>query len=247
MFQYQAPHDLLKNKIILITGAGAGIGRAAAQAFAAHGAQLILVGRTSAKLESLAKEISTQGLLSPLACTLDLESSHEKDYTDLAELINTRWGRLDGLLHNASVLGEMASLEEYPITAWDSVMQINLTAPLHMTQSLLPLLRNSSSASLLFTSSSVGRKGRANWGAYSVSKFGVEAVMQILAQELAGSTIRVNSINPGATRTQMRASAYPQEDPQTLATPDALMPLYLYLLGGDSAHVNGQAYDAQPK
>jgi len=247
MLNYQAPRDLFKNKIILITGAGAGIGRAAAQAFATHGAQLILVGRTRSKLESLAKEIATQGLLSPLPCTLDLETAQEKDYIDLAELINTRWGRLDGLLHNASVLGEMTTLEKYSMPAWNSVMQINLTAPLQMTQSLLPLLKNSSSASLLFTSSSVGRKGRANWGAYSVSKFGVEAVMQILAQELADSPIRVNSINPGATRTPMRASAYPNEDPQALTTPEALMPLYLYLLGADSAHINGQAYDAQPK
>ncbi|PCJ22143.1 MAG: YciK family oxidoreductase [Gammaproteobacteria bacterium] len=247
MRNYQAPKDLLENQVILITGAGEGIGRAAAHAFAAHGAALILVGRTASKLEDLAQELNTQGFASPLVCTLDLETAQEQDYFDLAERIQQRWGRLDGLLHNASILGDMTSLEHYPMATWNSVMQINLNAPLHMTQALLPLLKKSDSASLLFTSSSVGRKARGNWGAYSVSKFGVEAVMQILTQELEHTAIRVNSINPGATRTKMRASAYPNEDPQSLTRPESLMPIYLYLMGRDSSHLTGQAVDAQPK
>lgn len=247
MMHYQAPNDLLRNKILLITGAGEGIGKATAQAFAAHGAQVILLGRTASKLEKLAAEIDALTCPKPLSIPLDLENATEQDYTDLAHQIKTRWGRLDGLLHNASILGDRVPLEEYPITTWHSVLQTNLTAPLQMTQHLLPLLKKSAAASLLFTSSSVGRKGRAGWGAYSVSKFGTEAMMQILAQELASTTVRVNSINPGATRTHMRANAYPEENPCLLTHPESITPIYLYLMGKDSVHVNGQAFDAQPK
>lgn len=170
------------------------------------------------------------------------------DYLELASLFEKEFGRLDGVLHNASLLGDITPMDGYSADTWDSVMQVNVNAAFYLTQALLPLLRNSDDARILFTSSSVGRRGRAYWGAYSVSKAATENLAQVLAEELENtSKIRVNTVNPGATRTAMRANAYPGEDPMTLKTPEELLPVYLYLLGPDSSNVNGVSLDAQPK
>ncbi len=244
---YQAPSDLLEGRVILVTGAGDGIGRAAALACAARGATLILLGRTIAKLEKVYDEIEASGGPQPAIFPLNLEGATLKDYHDMAETLEAEFGRLDGLLHNAGLLGRITPFEQYNPELWDQVMQVNINGPIWMTQALLPLLKASEDASLVFTSSSVGRQGRAYWGAYSVSKFATEGFMEGLADELEHlGNVRANSLNPGATRTRMRKTAYPAEDPSLLRTPEEIMPTYLWLLGPDSQGHNGLAFDAQP-
>lgn len=246
MFQYTAPENLLRDRIILVTGAGDGIGRAAALSYAAAGATLILLGKTTEKLEQVYDEIETRGYPQPALIPLNLDTATENSYVELTNLIDAEFGRLDGLLHNAGILGVRTPIENYDPIIWEQVMRVNLSAPFMLTQSLLPLLRRSEDASIIFTSSSVGRKGRAYWGAYAVSKFATEGMMQTLADELENSgNLRVNAINPGATRTQMRAYAYPGENPFSLPSPEDIQPLYLFLMGPDSRQINGQSIDAQ--
>ena len=246
MFDYQAPESLLADRYIVVTGAGDGIGKAAAIAYAKHGATVILLGRTTEKLEQVYDEIENAGGPQPAIVPLNLETATEHDYIEITNIIDQEFGRLDGILHNASLLGLRTPLESYDPVTWQQVMQVNVNAPFLLTQTLMPLLHRSEDASIIFTSSSVGRKGRAYWGAYSVSKFATEGMMQVMADEVSStSNIRVNCINPGATRTAMRAYAYPAEDPTNKPTPDAIMPLYLYLMGADSKSVNGESMDAQ--
>lgn len=246
MFHYDAPQDLLKDRIILVTGAGDGIGRAAARAYAAHGATLVLLGRTLEKLEKVYDELEMAGAPQPAIVPLNLETAAEHDYIELVNQLDDTFGRLDGVLHNAGILGVRTPLESYDPIIWNQVMQTNVNAPFMLTQALMPLLKRAEDASIIFTSSGVGRKGRAHWGAYAVSKFATEGMAQVLADELENiSRIRTNCINPGATRTGMRAWAYPAENPTRNPTPEEIMPLYLYLMGPDSKGVNGQSLDAQ--
>lgn len=250
MFQYQAPESSLNNKVILITGAGDGIGKAAALTYAKHGATVILLGRTIAKLEKVYDEIEQNNWPQPAIIPLNLEGAVEKDYIEVASSINEAFGRLDGILHNASLLGSLTTIDQYEVPVWEKVMQVNLNSTFILTKTFLPLLQASTNnPSIIFTSSSVGRSGRAFWGAYSVSKFATEGLMQVLADELDvnGNRIRVNCINPGATRTNMRADAYPAENPMNNPAPSEIMPLYLYLMGDDSLDVTGQTLDAQTK
>lgn len=249
MQDYQAPKDLLDGKVILVTGAGAGIGQAAAKSFAAHGATVILLGRTIKKLEDVYDEIEAAGHPQAAIYPMNLEGAVAKDYDDMAATIQKEFGRLDGILHNAALLGSITPIEQYDADEWLKLMQVNLNAPFMMTQALISLLRESEDASVIFTSSSVGRKGRAYWGAYSVSKFGIEGLMQVLSDELDDEhhNIRVNSVNPGATRTNMRAHAFPAENPIHNPLPEDIMGTYLYLMGRESAGKTGQAFDAQKK
>ncbi|MFC3392245.1 YciK family oxidoreductase [Aidingimonas halophila] len=247
MIDYQAPPDLLQGRVILVTGAGDGIGRAAAKRYAAHGATVILLGRTIPKLEAVYDEIEAAGGPQPAIYPLNLEGASLTDYQHMAETLDKEFGRLDGLLHNAGLLGRLTPFEQYDPALWEQVMQVNINGPIWMTQSLLPLLKQSEDASVIFTSSSVGRKGRAFWGAYAVSKFATEGFVEILADEQENvSSIRINSLNPGATRTQMRKTAYPGEDPATLRTPEDIMPTYLWLMGPESREHSGERFDAQP-
>jgi NAD(P)-dependent dehydrogenase (short-subunit alcohol dehydrogenase family) len=246
MFEYTAPTNLLENRIILVTGAGDGIGRAAALSYASHGATVILIGKTAAKLDAVYDEIEALGGPQPAIVPLNLETATEHDYIELTNILENEFGRIDGLLHNAGILGVRTPLESYDPIIWQQVMQVNVNAAFILTQNLMPLLRRSEDASIIFTSSGVGRAGRAYWGAYSVSKFATEGMMQILADELENTTnIRTNCINPGATRTNMRAYAYPAEQPENNPEPASIMPLYLYLMGPDSKGINGQSLDAQ--
>jgi len=238
---YRAPSDLLKDKVILVTGAGDGIGRTAALTYANHGATLILLGRTTSKLESAYDEIIAAGSPEPGIAPMDLATATPDDMQKLAEVIEEKYGRLDGLLHNAAILGVRVPVEHYDMNTWMKVMQVNLHAVFLLSRIFFPLLRQSNSASLLFSSSSVGASPRAYWGAYCVSKYAMEGLAKLLMEELENtSNIRVNILNPGATRTTLRASAYPNEDPATVKTPAELMPLYLYLMGDDSLHVKGE-------
>jgi NAD(P)-dependent dehydrogenase (short-subunit alcohol dehydrogenase family) len=247
MLNYHAPSQLLKNKIILVTGAGDGIGKTAAITYAKYGATVILLGRTNKKLEATYDQIENLGYPQAAIIPLNLDGAAEHDYIEIANTIKNEFGRLDGLLHNASLLGTRTPLANYDTTLFEQVMRVNVTSQLLLTQALIPLLQKAEEASIIFTSSGVGRTAKANWGAYAVSKFATEAMMQLFASEFEGLSprIRANAINPGATRTSMRAAAYPDEDPQTLATPEDIMPLYLHLMGKDSLTINGQSINAQ--
>ena len=246
MFDYRPPPDLLAGRVILLTGAGGGIGRACALSLLAHGARVILLGRDQGKLESLYDEAET---VWPGRChiqPLDLASAGETECEAIAAGVAQQFPALDGLVHNAALLGPRTPLEYYPEAQWREVMQVNVNAAFLLTRSLLGALAKSADARVLFTASAVGREGRAYWGAYGVSKFAVEGLMQTLAAEVGTTTsIRVNSLNPGATRTAMRAAAYPGENPETLPTPESLMPVYLYLLGPAGRDIHGQALNAQ--
>ncbi len=243
---YTPAKDLLKDRVILVTGAGAGIGRTVAKGLGAHGATVILLGRTTRKLESVYDEILAAGGPLPGIYPMDLMGAEYTDYEEMVGALDKEYGRLDGLLHNAGILGERAPIEHHEIHIWQQVLQVNLTAPFLLTKACLELLYKSPDASVVFTASGVGRKARAYWGAYAVSKYGIEALSLTLADETEfRGTLRVNSLNPGAVRTAMRRQAFPAEDLTTLKTPEDILPDYLYLLGPDSKGVTGQQFDAQ--
>lgn len=240
---YQPAPSLLEDKVIVVTGAGDGIGRVAAKTFAEHRATVVLLGRTLAKLERVYDEIEDAGGPQPAIYPINFEGATEKDYIDLSDALHKEFGKVDGLLHNASELGERTPVANYAPDTWQRVMQVNVNAPFLLTQALLPLMEKAESASIVFTSSGVAQRGRAFWGAYAASKAAQDNLMQTLADELGGAlNIRANSINPGATRTRMRAAAYPAEDPNTLPAPEDHMPLYVYLIGEDSVGVNGEIF-----
>ncbi|PKG58852.1 YciK family oxidoreductase [Shewanella sp. GutDb-MelDb] len=245
MLEYQAAKDLLNGKVILVTGAGDGIGKTAALTYAQHGATVILLGKTVKKLEAVYDLIEQAGYPKPAIVPLDLKGATEQNYVDMAETIEEQFGCLDGLLHNASMLGVLGPFEHITMSSVEEVFKVNVIAEIMLTKALLPVMRKSVSASLIFTSSSVGRQARSFWGEYAMSKFATEGMMQAIAHEYEGSNIRSNSINPGATRTGMRANAYPAENPQSLKKPEEIMPTYLYLMGKDSADINGQQLNAQ--
>lgn len=243
---YVAPAGLLEGRVILVTGATSGLGRAAAVSFARHGATVILHGRSARKLEPVHDEIAALGCARPAMAVIDLEKAQGPAYFDLRDQLAAEYGRLDGLLHNAGLLGSLTPVEHYPVELWHRVMHVNLNVPFVLTQVLFPLLRQSDDASVLFTSSSVGRQGRAYWGAYAVSKFGVEGLAQTLAEETSEQQLmRVNCINPGRTRTAMRRKAYPAEDASTLPAPETLMAPYLFLMGPASRGITGLSIDCQ--
>ncbi len=238
--------DELRGRTIMVTGAGDGIGRAVSLALARAGAQVILLGRTVRKLEAVHAEIEKLGGAEASIVPLDLERALAADYEAVATAVESRYGRLDGLLHNAALLGTLTPIEQYDVPTFMRVMHVNLTAAFVLTRQLLPLLRSAPDAAVLFTSSGVGNRGRAYWGAYSISKFAVEGFAQVLAQELEGtSAVRVNVIDPGKVRTSMRRQAYPSEAAESLPTPDSLTGTYLALLGPASRGVTGQRFTAQ--
>ena len=243
---YTWPEDILKDRIILITGSSDGIGKALALQAAALGAQIILHGRSVAKLEKVYDAIEEiDGAPRPSIAVLDMESANAQSYETLADSIGDEFGRLDGLVHNASILGDRYSIEQYDAVTWQKVMYVNVTAAFALTQVMLPLLKQSADPSVIFTSSGVGRTGKAFWGAYAVSKFATEGLSQVLADEHRHGALRSNCINPGATRTSMRLAAYPAEDRDKLKRPEEILAPYIYLLGPDSKGITGQSFDAQ--
>lgn len=243
---YTYPTDVLRDRIILITGASDGIGKALALQAASLGAQVILHGRNVSKLEKVYDEIEAmEAAPRPSIAVMDLATADGDAYRSLADGLEEEFGRLDGLVLNASIIGDRFSIEQYDPAKWQQVMHVNLTSAFVLTQVCLPMLKKSDSGSVIFTSSGVGRTGRAYWGAYAASKFATEGLSQVLADEQRHSNLKVNCINPGATRTNMRLEAFPGEDRDALKTPAEVLGAYIYLLGPDSEGVTGQSLDAQ--
>ncbi len=235
-------------RVLLVTGAGDGIGQALSLRLARQGATVALLGRTQRKLARTYDCIVAEGGPQPALLPFNLETAAAPEYEALFDAVEREFGRLDGLAHVAGLLGDLSPVEQYDGPTWCKVLHVNLTAAFLLTRTLLPLLRKSGDASIVFTSSSVGRAGRAYWGAYAASKFGTEGLMQVLAHEMAGTTrIRVNSLNPGPTRTRMRRQAFPAEDEARLPEPSAILAPYLYLLGPAGRAVNGEAIDCQER
>lgn len=243
MPDYQPPKDLLKSHNILVTGAGSGIGQAVAKAYAEHGATVILLGRTQKKLEVTYDAIESAGWPTPALIAFDLEKAPVEDYYKLGETLLDEFGVLHGLVHCAAQLPLLSRIDDYDVKTWNKVIQVNLTAPFILTQACLPLLRKSDDASIIFTSDDIGRKGKAYWGGYTVSKAGIEGLMETLADELERSQIRVNSVAPGPTRTALRTWAFPGEDPKTHPLPEARISTYLYLAGPDSTGITGKRFN----
>lgn len=243
---YRCSEQALAGRVIVVTGATAGIGRCAALRYARHGATVVLVGRSADRLADVYDAIETAGGPQPAAVTFDFLNDDEQAYGGLAEALAGQFQHIDGLLLNAGILGERRPLAQAGWQAWRDVMQVNVNSQFLAVRSLLPLLEESARGSIVFTSSGVGRVGKAYWGAYSVSKFATEAMMQILAAETEStSRLRVNVINPGGTNTAMRRAAFPGEVPTDNPDPAAIMPTYLYLMDDASAGVTGMSFNAQ--
>ncbi|HFD79299.1 MAG TPA: YciK family oxidoreductase [Gammaproteobacteria bacterium] len=240
---WQAAGDILRQRVILVTGAASGIGAAVAECYARHGATIILLDKTVPGLEQVYDRIEAAGGPQPAIYPMDLEGATEKDYADLASTVEREFGHLDGLLHNAAMLGALIPLAHFEPELWFRILQINLNAPFLMTRACLELMMKSGDASILFSSDSVGRHGKAYWGAYAVSKAGIENFMQTLADEIETNTsVRVNSLDPGPVATGMRSLAYPGEDPKTIASPEDVTAPYLYLMSPDSRGITGQQF-----
>lgn len=245
--EFSPTDNELNNKVILVTGAGDGIGKTAAITFAKLGAEVILLGKTTKKLEAVYDEIVNAGYKEPSIIPLDMKGATVQNYKDMAATIENEYGKLDGVLNNASMLNSLNPIEHIYEDAFDKVMNVNFKATFFLTQALLPVLRKAPLASIIFTSSGVGKKGRAFWGEYAFSKFATEGVMQVMADEFEHTNIRTNCINPGATKTKMRAKAYPAENKDQLKTPEQIMPTYVFLMSDQSKGVNGESLDCQPK
>lgn len=233
----------LQGRVILISGAAGGIGRALATACAAQGASVVLLDKNVRGLESAYDEIMAGGDPEPALYPLDLKGATADDYQALADVLKKEFGHLDGLVHNAAMLGALTPIDGYDDALWFETLQVNLNAPYLLTKACLELMYPSDDASIVFTSDSTGRHGKAYWGAYGVSKAGLEGFMQLLADELEANTrVRVNSVDPGPARTAMRVIAYPAENRKLLSAPDAVIKPFLYLLGPDSKGITGKQF-----
>lgn len=232
--------DEFKDKIVLVTGANRGFGLAITMDLARAGATVIMLGRDLGSLEYAYDAVVDAGLTEPILYPLDLEGATPENYQELQENILSQFGKLDGLVHNASILGAQMPIEQYDIKLWYSTLQINLSAPFMLTQFLIPALSKSNDARVIFMSSSVGREARAYWGAYSVSKFGIEGFAKTLSEELEKTHISVNTVNPGKMRTEMRRAAYPAEDSSKVPLPEEKSQAIVYLLSSLSPKINGE-------
>jgi NAD(P)-dependent dehydrogenase (short-subunit alcohol dehydrogenase family) len=231
----------LKGKKALITGGSKGIGRGIAEVYLNEGAQVLICGRKASDLITTCNELEKFGKIDYIVSDISVIG----DVKRLADQVEKKWNKLDILINNASILGARIPIAAYPEDLWQEVIHVNLNAQFFVTKALLPLLHKSDHGSIIYVSSSVGRKGKKEWGAYAASKFGVEALMQVLADELSGTGIRINSVNPGGTRTDMRADAYPDEDPMTLPTPEDISPIFVYLASDDAIGVTGKQFNAR--
>ena len=220
----------LSGKVVLVTGASHGIGHAVSLAAAQAGADVIITGRTIGALEELDDAIKACGAHATIV---------EHDMSDFAALprltaaIHERWGRLDGLVANAAILGTLTPLSHLDQNVWDETISINLTAQWHLIKAMEPLLTAAPAGRAILVSSGAAQGIYPFWGPYAVSKAGLEAMGRVWAGETEQTNLRVNMINPGGTATSMRAAAFPGEDPSTLPSPDAIAPAFLQLLSSD--------------
>ncbi len=244
--KYEPPPQLLAGRSVLITGASSGLGRALSLAAAGAGAHVILCARNTRRLEALYDEIVAAKNPEPTLATFDFATADAQAYDGLAAQVAAQFGALDGLVHCAALLGDRTPLEQYDVPTWCKTLHVDLTAPFILTQVLAPALKRAVDGSVVFVSSSVARTPKAYWGAYSVAKAGLEALAAMLAIEWETyANLRVNTVNPGALRTPMRAAAYPAERPESVLSPALVCPLFLYLLGADSRGISGQFFAAQ--
>jgi NAD(P)-dependent dehydrogenase (short-subunit alcohol dehydrogenase family) len=230
----------LKDKVILVTGANRGFGLAITMDLSKAGATVIMLGRDLGSLEHAYDFVVDAGYKEPILYPLDLEGATPENYQELQDNVLEKFDKLDGLIHNAAILGAQMPIEHYDIKLWYSTLQINLSAPFMLTQFLIPALIKSDDARILFLSSSVGREARAYWGAYSVSKFGIEGFAKTLSEELEKTKISVNTVNPGKLRTEMRRTAYPAEDSSSVPLPEEKSSAIVYLLSSMSPKMNGE-------
>lgn len=231
----------LRGRLALVTGGSKGIGTAVAKTYVKEGASVLICGRDEQALLSACREISQYGEIEYIRGDI----SDKSDVKTLARRIEEKWARLDVLVNNASILGVRASILDYPEEVWEEVVKINLNAQFFITKAVLPFILRSQNGSIINVSSSVGRRGAKDWGAYTASKFGLEGLTQVLADELKPYGVRVNSVNPGGTRTEMRAKAYPEEDPMTLPSPENITLVFLYLASDESVGVTGKEFNAR--
>jgi NAD(P)-dependent dehydrogenase (short-subunit alcohol dehydrogenase family) len=237
---YRPAPDLLKGRVVLVTGASRGIGRMAALTFAAHGATVVLHGRDVARLEKVYDEIEAAGHAQPVAIPLDLDQATARDFDALAYAIESQLGGLDGILHNASHVEKLSPLEQQSVEEWNRMLRINLVAPFALTQACLRLLGKSADASVIFTLETHGHAPAAFWGGYAVAKAGLEALMKIQAAEWqACPNLRANAILPGPVASPLRAKTHPGEVAASQRQPETLMPAYLFLMGPDSRGISG--------
>ena len=232
--------DEFEGKVVLVTGANRGLGLAITMDLARAGATVIMLGRDLGSLEYAYDAVVDAGLKEPILYPLDLEGATPENYQELQDNLLNQFGKLDGLVHNAAILGTQMPIEQYDIKLWYSTIQINLSAPFMLTQFLIPALLKSDDARIIFLSSTVGREARAYWGAYSVSKFGIEGFAKTLSEELEKTKISVNTVNPGKMRTEMRRTAYPAEDSSTVPLPEEKSQTIVHLLSSSSPKINGE-------
>jgi NAD(P)-dependent dehydrogenase (short-subunit alcohol dehydrogenase family) len=232
----------LTGKVALVTGGSQGIGKAIASVYAKEGARVFICGRGCEAVDQAVREIQQNGGEID-GCAGDVGSA--PDAKRIVRAVDGRFGTIDVLVNNASVLGPRVSIVDYPIAAWDEVIRVNLSGIFFVVHEVLPIMLAHGSGSIINVTSGVGRKGKARWGAYAASKAGVECLTQVLADELKDNGIRVNAVNPAATRTRMRADAYPAEDPQILPTPEEIIPIFVHLASEASLAITGQSLDAR--
>jgi len=238
--KYDFTTDELQDKVILVTGANRGFGRAITLDLAKAGATVIMLGRDLASLEGTYDEVVDLGYKEPILYPLDLEGATPEHYEQLQKDIFEHFGKLDGLIHNASIIGTLMPIDQYDIKIWYSTMQININAPFILTQFLIPALNKSADARILFLSSSVGRTARAYWGAYGVSKFAIEGFSKTLSEELEKTNIKTNSLDPRRMRTKMRQTAFPAENADNNPLPEEASPAIVYLMSEKSKDLNGE-------
>ncbi len=236
------PRVNLQDKVAIVTGGGRGVGRAVAVALAARGAAVMLNARNYEELRDTMRVITTAGGEADIYAG---DLGNPEAMTGLASFTHQRFGAVDIVIFAGGVLGPRVPLEDYPVADWQRVLDVNLTGSFALAQAAVPMLAQRGGGSMVLVSSGVGRTGRAGWGAYAVSKFGVEGLAQILADEGRAHGIRANCVNPGPTRTAMRAAACPDEDPATLPAPEEIVPVFLYLASDQSRDVTGQSLDAR--
>lgn len=246
MKNYQAAHDLLQDRVVLVTGAGQGLGRAAALAFAARGATVVLHGRKVKKLERVYDEIEAAKGPRPAIFPLDLEKAEDRDFESLAGAVETQLGRLDGILHNATFGYTPSPLESQTLEQWVAWMRVDLIAPFALTRACLPLLKKSPDASVIMTSETHGHAPAAYWGGLATAKSGLETLVKVASQEWEMyENLRVNALIPGPVQSQSRTRSHPGEAKSALPQPEELMPCYLYLMGPDSRDIRGHILDCR--